>query len=226
MSNFSENLKNLRRSKKLTQKELSDITGIPISTIAHYEAGSRIPSVEQLKTLSNFFKVSTDYLLGEADEYVNFWDNLDKEIGEAKLRALAKEVRDYESGVTSINVYGSIPAGVPIEAVQDIEDTVTIPTSWVKGGNEYIALRVKGDSMFPRYEDGDIVIIHIQPDCENGDDCACYVNGYDVTLKRVYKGEHSITLQPLNSSYQPMTYKHPGEVRILGKVVELRRIMK
>ena len=77
--------------------------------------------------------------------------------------------------------------------------------------------------MYPEYLDGDTIIIHIQPDCESGEDCACYVKDYDATFKRVYKNNGSITLQPLNPKYPPMTYSHPGEVSILGKVVELRR---
>ena len=84
-------------------------------------------------------------------------------------------------------------------------------------------LKVKGDSMYPKYLEGIQLIIQVQHDCESGQDCACYVNGYEATLKRVNKEINAITLMPLNPNYPPKTYKHPGEVKIVGVVKELRR---
>lgn len=79
--------------------------------------------------------------------------------------------------------------------------------------------------MYPKYLEGDVIIVQLQPDCENGQDCVCYVNGYDATLKKVTKADNSITLNPINPNYPPQTYRHPGEVEILGVVKELRRKM-
>ena len=77
--------------------------------------------------------------------------------------------------------------------------------------------------MYPKYLEDDIVIIQLQKDCETSQDCACYVNGFDATLKRVAKNNGTITLEPINPNYSPKTYKHPGEVHIIGVVKELRR---
>ncbi len=79
--------------------------------------------------------------------------------------------------------------------------------------------------MYPKYLEGDTVIIQLQQDCDSGQDCACYVNGYEATLKTVKKEEGKIELKPINPNYPPKTYKHPGEVTILGVVKELRRKM-
>lgn len=121
-----------------------------------------------------------------------------------------------------INVYGRIPAGMPIESITDIVDWEEIPADW---HGEYIALQVKGDSMEPEYRDSDVIIVRVQPDCESGQDCALYVNGYDATLKRVIKRPDHIMLQPLNHAYEPKTYAYgdPNGVTILGVVVEMRR---
>lgn len=216
-------LKELRNQHKLLQKDLAELLEVNRTTYVGYENGTITPPLQKLNVLAKYYNVSLDYLVGDSKEY---WQSYDSEISSSKIKALAKEVQAYEAGTTQINVYGTIPAGIPIQAIQDIDDTIQIPTQWLNGGNEFIALRVKGDSMYPRYEDGDIVVIQLQPDCENGEDCACYVNGDDVTLKRVYKSDGAITLQPLNSAYRPMTFKHPGEVVILGKVVEQRRSSK
>ena len=77
--------------------------------------------------------------------------------------------------------------------------------------------------MYPKYLDGDLVIILLQKDCESYQDCACYVNGFNATLKTVVKGPGKIELKPYNPNYPPQTYQHPGEVSILGVVKELRR---
>ncbi len=79
--------------------------------------------------------------------------------------------------------------------------------------------------MYPKYLDGDTIIIEKTPDCESGTDAAVYVNGYDVTLKTLIKNDDgTITLMPINPSYPPKTYG-PGDdpVSILGVVKEIRR---
>lgn len=215
-------LKNIRSQRNFTQSEIAEKLQITRSAYANYELGYTQPPLDKILKIAQILDAPMENFIDNK----TYWQAYDSELGDAKLKALAEEVQAYDTGTTQINVYGTIPAGVPIQAIQDIDDTISIPTQWLKGGNEFIALRVKGDSMYPRYEDGDVVIIQLQPDCENGEDCACYVNGDDVTLKRAYKSDGSITLQPLNSAYRPMTFKHPGEVVILGKVVEQRRSTK
>lgn len=199
---FSKRIKELRKSKKITQEKLAEIIGVERSTVGKWESTSIIPSSEILIELSKLFEVSVDYLLGN-----------DKAI---KLITNDKAHR--------INVYGSVPAGIPLEAVENIIDWEEIPADWVKDGTEYIALKVKGNSMYPKFIDGDIVIIKVQPDCESGQDAVVYVNGFDATLKRVIKNENSIILQPLNPEFETKVYG-PGDdpVIILGVVVELRR---
>lgn len=124
-----------------------------------------------------------------------------------------------------INVFGHIAAGIPIEAIEDIVDQEQITDEMASHG-EYIALRVKGDSMEPKISDGDTVIIRIQDNIENGEIAAVYVNGNDVTLKRVRKEDNGLWLIGTNPAFTPIFYskKECAElpVRILGKMVELR----
>ena len=124
-------------------------------------------------------------------------------------------------------VYGTIPAGIPMECIEDIIDTEEISADMLKGGKQYFGLRVKGDSMEPEYLDGDTLILEKVDDCESGDDCVVMVNGNDGTFKRVFKNENGIILQPLNSSYSPMVYTNDQienlPVRIIGVVEEFRR---
>lgn len=196
---FSERIRGLRKSKKLTQEQLAALVGVERSTIGKWESTSIIPSSDMLIELSDFFNVSIDYLLGNTDNPAN-------------------------NKIHRIKVYGSVPAGIPLEAIENIIGWEEISMDLVRDGSEYIALKVKGNSMNPKYLDGDIVIVRLQPNCESGQDAVVFVNGYDATLKRVLKNESSIILQPLNPEYETRVYK-PGDepITILGIVVELRR---
>lgn len=124
-------------------------------------------------------------------------------------------------------VYGTIPAGIPMECIEDIIDTEEIDGDMLRGGKQYFGLKVKGNSMEPEYLDGDTLILIKQEDCESGDDCVVMVNGFDGTFKRVFKNENGIVLQPLNSAYAPMVYSNEDieklPVRIIGVVDEIRR---
>ena len=130
-----------------------------------------------------------------------------------------------------IPVLGSIPAGIPIEAVEEILDWEEIPPEWVTGGRQYFGLKVKGDSMWPKYLDGDTVILLKESSCDSGDDCAVLVNGDSATLKQVFMHDDgSMEIRPLNPSYPPRTFS-PSEIQslpvaIAGVVVELRRKIK
>ena len=198
---FVNRFKKAMEIRDITPSDVSKATKISKSSLSEYLKGDYSPKQDKIFVLANYLNVDYGWLMG-ADT-----DMIPSPIG--------KPVR--------INVYGSIPAGIPLEAIQDIQDWEEIPEEWTKGGKEYIALKVKGDSMYPKYLEGDTVIILLQQDCESGDDCACYVNGYEATLKKVIKGDGSITLNPINPNYAPQTYKHPGEIKILGIVKELRR---
>ena len=194
-------LKKLREENELKQESLAAKLGINRSTISMYERDQRTPSPDVLKKYADIFDVSLDYILGNSR-------NL-------------KKGEDY----ATINVYGSIPAGIPIEAIEDISDTEDISFKDFDKNKTYIGLKVEGDSMYPKYLDGDTIILELTPDCESGTDAAVYVNGYEATLKTVIKNDNgTITLKPINTSYSPKTYGKDDEpIKILGIVKEIRR---
>ena len=123
---------------------------------------------------------------------------------------------------------GSIPAGVPIEAIQDVLDYEEISQEMANTG-EFFGLRVNGDSMSPVIQDGDTVIIRKQSSADNGKICVVMVNGYDATLKEIKREENGIWVLPKNPNceFKPTFYTNNDienlPIRILGVVVELRR---
>lgn len=194
-------LKQLRKSSGKTQRDLAKSLYVTASSIGMYERDERTPSPDVLKKYADIFDVSLDYILGNSRN--------------------VKKGEDY----ATINVYGSIPAGIPIEAIEDISDTEDISFKDFDKNKTYIGLKVEGDSMYPKYLDGDTIILELTPDCESYTDAAVYVNGYDVTLKTVIKNNNgTITLMPINTSYPPKTYSKEDEpIKILGIVKEIRR---
>jgi len=199
------NLRAARKAAKMTQAEVARVIGITQNGYSYWENGKARIDHEALTKLASLFGVTTDYLIG---------------ISESK-----------EDKALRIPVLGSVPAGIPLEAVEDIIDWEEIPQAMCNGGKEYFALEVKGDSMWPEYLPGDTVIIQKTPQCESGDVCVVYVNGYDATLKQVkFSEDGSMTLIPRNQNYPPRTYS-PDEIQslpvsICGIVVELRRKVK
>lgn len=203
------NIKTARMKAGLSQKEIAITLGVSTPTVSDWESGKKFPSGKNLVKLSQVLQSTTDYLLGCGD------------------REKAPTQKGERQAI-KIPVLGSVPAGIPIEAIEDILDWEEIPASMCSGDREYFALQVQGDSMWPDYLTGDVVIIRKTPSCESGDDCVVYVNGYDATLKQVKLGEDgSLSIIPRNQNYAPKTYT-AEEVRslpvsIAGVVVELRR---
>ena len=199
-------VKELRKQKHITQEELGKVLDIQKAAISKYENGRAEPSTEVRKKMSAYFGVSIDYLLGNSP---------------AKLSAqkLGRGVR--------IPVLGRVVAGIPIEAVEEILDYEEITPELAATG-EFFALQVKGDSMLPKLEEGDIVIVKKQADVETGDIAIVLVNGDEATIKQVKKVTGGIMLYGFNPDvYEPHFYSNQQieelPVRILGKVIESRR---
>ncbi len=205
-------IRELRKANGLTMKELGEIIGAAESTISQYETGKRQLGNETLLRLGEYFGVSVGYILG------------------AEGLPISTNLKTDASPLPAVRipVLGSVPAGIPLEAIEDILDWEEIPATLCSGGREYFALQVKGDSMWPDYLPGDVVIVRRSPVCDSGDVCVVYVNGYDATLKQVKLLDNgSLTIIPKNQAYPPRTFT-PEEIQslpvsIAGIVVELRR---
>lgn len=205
--NIGERIKFKRLEKDMTLEDLAKITGVSKPTIFRYESGEikNIPS-DKIEKLAQGLNVSPGYLMGWEDD------------------TLPSNIIPVKKGTRKIPVLGSIAAGQPIEAIEDIVDYVYIPEAWK---DDFIALKIDGNSMSPTIPNGATVIIRLQDDAESGDIVAVYINGYDATCKRLKKIEAGgIVLISLNPDYEPMAYTNKEvlelPIRILGKVVEVR----
>ena len=123
--------------------------------------------------------------------------------------------------VVNVPVIGTVAAGTPILAEQNIEDYLPIPAEMLPN-KEVFMLKVKGSSMIEAgIYSGDKVIVAKQPDAENGDKVVALVDD-SATVKTFYKENGHFRLQPENSTMYPIIL---GHVEILGKVIGLFRMM-
>lgn len=191
-------IKQLRKLNNMTQKELADKLSLTPKAISFYEKEQRFPSKDILLKMSKIFEVSIDYILGNDSQ---------------------------ETKGIMIPVLGRVSAGIPLETVTDILDYEEIPKEWASKG-EYFALKIKGDSMFPRIVENDVVIVKKQSDVDSGDIGVVLINGEDATVKKIKTVDSGIFLIPLNQLYEPIFYTNEDieklPISILGKMVELR----
>ncbi|HHW18083.1 MAG TPA: transcriptional repressor LexA [Firmicutes bacterium] len=121
-----------------------------------------------------------------------------------------------------IPLVGRVRAGVPVLAVENIEDFVPFPRSFVKTDNVFL-LQVEGDSMIGAgILDGDYVLVRQQETAENGDIVVALVDD-EATVKTFYREKDAIRLQPENPKLAPIISRN---VRILGKVIGLYRSLQ
>ena len=186
------------------EKGIDPRTGKPVSV-----------TVETLKKIANAMGMTINDLLIQS--------------GDVKIEDLQFDnanIVDVPSNTVKIPVLGIIKAGTPIEAQQDIIDYVEIPKDWTRGGKEYYGLKISGDSMYPKYDNDDIVIFLKTNEVISGKDCAVMVNGFDATFKKVLFQNDSIILQPYNSNYQVQMFNKEQieqlPVKIIGIAKEKR----
>lgn len=212
---IGEIIKEYRTNNKISQRAFASRTSLSPSYI------NTLEKIYNPKT-GNPYSVTTDV----ANEIAKAM-NMSIEELLSKINGNQEFTINSSPSSAVVFVYGTIPAGIPMECIEDIIDTEEIPSDMLKGGKQYFGLKIKGNSMYPEYLDGDTIILEKVDNCENGQDCIVMVNGNDGTFKRVFKNENGIILQPLNNEFQPMVYSNEQiknlPVRVIGKVVELRR---
>ena len=238
-------IKEIRKSKKITAKELADHINVAESTMSLYENGKREPDYKTLLAIANYLDVSVDYLLGfsrpsiceistPAGKRYLEGDDIPADVSvtmyvdpsDPYRRKLMEQIGfDVKPQPTHIPVYGAVAAGIPLDAIQDIEDYEEITEDMARVG-EYAALKIKGNSMLPRFTPGDVVIVKLQDDVDTGDIAIVMVNGDEATCKKIKKTPEGVMLISTNPEYEPMFFTNQEikdkPVRIWGKVVELR----
>lgn len=197
---FSELLKSAMEYANMNQQDLIDKTGITSGAISSYLSGRYEPKQNNIFKLAKALGVSEAYLLGLSNTMATEQDR-------------SKNI--FSIPKTKIPLIGTIAAGEPILAVENIEEYLDLD-EFVKAD---FALKVKGDSMIGAgIKNGDIVFIRIQNDVDDGEIAAVLVED-SATLKRVFKIGNIVQLRSENPSVEPITLNGDKETKILGKAI-------
>ena len=188
-SEVVELVKKLTAEQNMSMSELARRVGIAKSAISRYFNGTRELPLNKIGDFASVLHTTPDYLLG-------------------------MEYKPQPPQGIKIPVLGTVAAGIPISAVEDILDYEEIPQSWQNQG-EFFGLKIKGDSMEPRMESGDVVIVKQQSDANSGDTVIVLVNGDDATCKRLEKTDNGIMLVSTNPKYPPIFYSFSFEYKII-----------
>lgn len=221
---FLDRLDVLCKEKNISKRKLEREAGLSNGVASKWKTEGSVPNKSSLEKLSEYFGVSLSYLMGESDfrtEEDAIVDGWNKKFATDEMK---DEIKRLEAGVR-IPVVGTVIAGFPIEAVEDILDWEEISLKMSKTG-EFFGLKIKGDSMSPRIIEGDVVIVRQQLTAESGNVVIAKVGTEDATCKKLVKHGHGISLVSYNSNYEPMYFSNEEvstkPVKIIGKVVELR----
>ena len=208
MSTIHARIKEQRLKMGYTLAQIADMLNVKEATVQRYESGE----IKNLKhdtivNLANILKCSPAYLMG-------WTDNTSKDNDTQKIKGV------------KIPVIGTVAAGIPIEAIENIIDYEEIPKEMAQS-SEYFALKIKGDSMAPRILNGDVVIVKKQSDVDSGDIAIVLINGDEATVKCLKKQDDGIILTAYNIDvWEPKYYSRKDiqnlPITVLGKVVELR----
>lgn len=195
MKNTGEMIKYYRKKLGLTQEELGNYVGVQKSAIAKYENG-RIENLKRttIEKLSELFGILPSELLG------------------------ISATNNVMSNTT--NVIGVVPAGTPLEAIEDIIGEIEYPSRFAN--KQVFALQIKGDSMNKVLPDGCIGLFEKTSTLENGEIGAIMVNGDDATIKKFYRLTDSYVLEPVsfNPEHHPLIIKDGTvPVHAIGKLI-------
>lgn len=199
---FAEKLKEARKKANLSQAELAEKLNLNVRTYASYERGERDVSTALLRSICLTLRVSSDELLND---------------DEPNALPLA------DSKIYQIPVFSSVSAGFGAYACSDIIDYIPLFIENPADVPDMLCIKVSGDSMHPKIENGDAVVVRKQDSVDSGSIAVVIVDGEQGFVKRVVYDDDTIELQSINPEYAPKIFKGADvlRVRVVGLVKKI-----
>lgn len=214
-----EKIKEIRVNNKCSIMKVRELTGLSKSTISDIENNKSNPTTATLQKLASAFKCDiSDFF----DIEVQFVDMNNELIAESPI--ICNSINIDASTIINIPIVGTVRAGVPILATENIEGYQPTLKNSLCIDRDYFYLRVQGDSMNQEFNEGSLLLIEKTTHLENGQIGVVLIDGLDATVKKVIQNENMITLIPMsnNSKYIPQMYDVvKDEIRIVGRVKEV-----
>lgn len=201
---MAENINRYMEKKGINAKQLAEILDFPYTTVLSWINAANYPRIDKIEQMADFFGVKkSDLIEDKIDAIINRHPD---------LHPIRK--------IRSVPILGTIARGTPVWAEENFEGYIGIDPMHMDGE---FALICKGDSMVDaNIQDGDIVLMKKTSDVEDGRIAAVLIED-ETTLKKVYKRDKSLVLQPCNSAYGPIVYSYDDAedkgIQILGECV-------
>ena len=201
---LGKKLKELRKEKGVTQVGLAGQLGVTQQAVGKWETGRSSPDPETLLHLAEYFGVTTDAILGREGS---------AQIGQIHAYVSAEQVM--------VPIVGTVRAGYGALAFE--EDYGAEPAT-VRDPDNYFYLVVRGNSMEPRIQDGDLALVRKQSVLDDGDLGVVVYGEGEGTLKRFLRKGNAVVLQPFNPEYDPVILagEELEHLYVAGKVVETK----
>lgn len=206
------NLKKYRESRGLSQAAVARELGISRQTYNNYELGKRQADYEMLLKLSEFFDTTVERLL--ADDAA------------APVPAPVSNISAvFDDHIRMVPVYESVSAGFGALAENSVVDFIPLRIVSDYEAAETICIRVQGDSMYPKIEDGDLIQVHKQDSVDSGEIAVVLLDGEEGLVKKVIYGPTWIELHSINPMYPVQRFEDADVLRlkVVGKV---KRVIK
>ncbi|MEH7092400.1 helix-turn-helix domain-containing protein [Priestia megaterium] len=182
---IGKNIKKLREIHNLSQKELAEIAGVSDKAVSTWENGLKDPRMGAIQKIADHFGILKS-------------DIIEEKVDISQTRPRAPKTIDGHS--KKMPLLGAISAGVPLEMVV-VKEWINVPREIAEQYPHAFLVKVDGDSMNKIIPPNALALIDPTQEVKNGDIAAVAVNGYDATLKRFFKFQDGITLEP--ESYNP-----------------------
>ena len=202
-----ERIKQLRLERGLTQEELGAKLGVQRAAVQKYEKGT-------VKNIKRDALIRLAEILGTTPEYLLGWDEMPKNV-----------IPVSDEQFVHIPVIGRVAAGVSCFADDNILDYEPVFKNDLSKAEKYAFLRVIGDSMYPVFMEGDLVLVQVQESVDSGTYAVVTVDNEDGVIKRVVYGADFIELQSVNPMYPPRRFENEDvmRIRVFGAVKEVKR---
>ena len=213
--NFFEKYVYLCKKKGMSPNGVAKVLGVSASAVTWWKKG-RVPHPSTMKTLADYFQVSINYFNDDFEQKEN-----------APLYEEQSNVQGvYTQNIHMIPVFESVSAGfgtMPIDYIIDYEACYISSPSEAK---DTICIKVKGDSMYPKIEDNDLIQVHKQDCIDSGSIAVIMLDNEEALVKKVVYGENWLELHSINPMYKTMRFNGTDtkRVQVLGLVKKIIKI--
>lgn len=210
--NIGNRLKELRERSHLTQEEVAQRIGVTKPTVNRYES----EEIDIKRTIA----IKLADVLDTTPAYIMGWSD------DINLRTPSNIIEpDGNEKYIKIPVIGRVAAGLGCLTDNEIVGYESINANDIRGGGEYCFLRVVGDSMYPKIEEGDLALVRCQTSVDSGSIAVVIVDDEDGVIKKVVYDTDFIELQSINPMYPPRRFENEDvlRVRVFGLVKEIKR---